>query len=128
MAIEINDIPDPGMDELQQRPTELWAPPNVPVSVDGIVRVLIVPNRTSAATETLIATGDQPAHILGDDPARAVATLIGSAEWKYYPKSNGAGVRWPADVPLVITHHGGVWATTAATTCTITCIAENHAD
>lgn len=128
MAIEINDVPDPGMDELQQRPPELWAPPNVPVRVEGLVRVLVAPNRTSSATETIIANGDGPAHVLGDDPSRALAILIGSAAWKYYPKQNGAGVRWPADVPLVISHHGPVWVTTAATTCTITCITEDHAD
>jgi hypothetical protein len=128
VAIQINDVPDPGVDELQQRPPELWAPVNVPVEVQGLVRVLIAPNRTSSALETTIATGDAPSHVLGDDPARACATLIGSAAWKYYPKSNGAGVRWPADVPLVITHHGPVWVGTTAETCIITCIAENHAD
>lgn len=128
MAIEINDVPDPGVDDLQQRPAELWAPINVPVDVQGVVRVLLAPNRSNSPSEYTLASGDGPAHILGDDPSRACATLIGSAEWKYYTKSNGQGVRWPADVPLVITHHGAVYATTAATSCVLTCIAENHGD
>lgn len=126
--MEIDGIPDPGVDQLQERPASEWKPDAVHVIVDGNPRVLNAPNRSCSATQTTIATGDPKAHLMGEQDSRAVATLIGSAAWCYHTSRSGQAVRWPADVPLVITHKGEVYATTTATSCVISVIAEYQAD
>lgn len=121
----IDDVPTPGIDELQQRDPELWAPPNIPVTVEGTPRVLVVGNRTHSAMVMNLTAAAQ--HVLGDEPNRAVVTLIGSAPWNYQHTRNAQNVPVPASVPLVLTHVQRFYAN-ASGTCTLSVFAEYHGD
>jgi hypothetical protein len=121
----VDDIPDPGVDELQQRPPELWAPGAVPVEIEGTPRVLMAGNRRWAAFVTGLTT--TPTHILGNEPARSCVTLIGSAAWSIKSGKSAAAVPIPANVPIVLTHQGEIYATSSAS-ADLSVMAEYHGD
>jgi hypothetical protein len=125
MTGHIDDIPDPGIDELQQRPPELWAPPNIPVTIEGTPRVLIVGNRAGSPFAMNLTTA--PQHVLGEEPNRAAVTLIGSAAWNYRSTSNAQDVPVPANVPLVLHHTLRMFAN-AGGACTLSVFPEYHGD
>ena len=126
MSGDVTSIPDPDLDELQQRPPEITGVPNVPVEIVGTPRVLQAPNRSWAALGMVLTTTAQ--HVLGDEPNRAVATLCADADWLVAVHRNTAAKRWPANVPLVLTHGCEVFASTATGSPNLTVIAEYHAD
>lgn len=121
----VNDIPDPGIDELQQRPPELWAPPNIPVTIEGTPRVLLVGNRTCSPFATNLTTS--PQLILGEELNRACVTLVGSAAWNYRSATNAQAVPVPASVALVLTHVQKIYAD-ASGACTLSAFPEYHGD
>ena len=125
MSGEVTDIPDPGVDELQQRPPEIWAPDAIPVEIVGTTRVLQAPNRTWACQAISLSTN--ACHVVGDEPNRSVVTIVGDADWRIHTNRNAAGKRWPANVPVVLTHQQPIYAS-AAGTATLTVIAEYHGD
>lgn len=95
----------PDLPELQQRDS---APVVVPVRPDGPVETHELPSRTGAAFTTVLTTSMQ--HILGADLKRKVTILLADQPWRYSHLRTGQGVRWPADVPLVLTHADEVYA------------------
>lgn len=121
----VDDIPDPGINELQQRPPELWTPEAVPVQIEGTPRVLMAGNRKWAAFMTGLTS--TPQHILGDEPARSVVTLIGSAAWSIESDRNSQAVTIPANVPIVLTHQAKIYASSSAS-ADLSVLAEYHGD
>ena len=122
----IDGIPEPGIDELQQRDPELWAPAAVPVTIEGTPRVLMAGNRSCNPFSMAMTT--TPQHVLGQELNRAVVTLIGSAAWNYVAdKTNAQAVPVPANVPLVLTHVGRIYAS-AGGACTLSVFPEYHGD
>lgn len=121
----VDDIPAPGIDELQQRPPELWAPESVPVTIEGTPRVLMAGNRRWAAMSFPLTT--TPQHILGDEPARSVVTLIGSAAWSIHSDRNGSAVAIPASVPIVLSHQAKIYASSSAS-ADLSVLVEYHGD
>lgn len=118
--------PEPDLAELQQRDQD---GPAVPVRTAGPVEVHELPSRQAPAFSTTLADDNQ--HILGADRKRKVAILICDEPWLYAQQRSAPGVRWPADVPLVITHCDEVYAAIhpdAAGTGTLSVISEIWAD
>lgn len=126
MSGQVTDIPDPDLDQLQQRPPEITGVPNVPVEIVGTPRVLQAPNRSWSVSTLLLTTS--PQHVVGDEPNRAVVTLCADADWLVATHRQTAPKRWPANVPLVLTHNQEVFASTATGSPNLTIIAEYHAD
>ena len=121
----VDDIPDPGIDELQQRPTELWAPGAVPVEIEGTPRVLMAGNRRWAAFVSPLTSIAQ--HVLGEEPARSVVTLIGSAAWFIHSDRNGQACPIPSGTPIVLTHQAKIYASSTAS-ADLSVLAEYHGD
>lgn len=122
----VTSVPDPDLDKLQQRQPEITGVPNVPVEIVGTPRVLNAPNRDWACQSMVLST--VLSHVVGNEFNRAVLTLCADGDWLVSTARGKPGKRWPANVPLVLTHSEEVWAGCATGTPTLTFIAEYHAD
>jgi hypothetical protein len=119
-----SDPPEPELEEVQQRapqPTE-----SVPVHVVGTIIARFAPNKIGPAHSIELDT--TRAAVLSEDERRAVAILLCDADWLYSAGKLAELVRWPADVPLPISHGGAVWAKVSTGTGTLTVIPEFFAD
>lgn len=119
----MEDPPAPNLADLEQREVVY---PAVPVQVEGTVLIQQQPNRTGFATNESLTTAP-PMMVLGADPRRAVAHLIGSAAWLYRASQSGMPVTVPANTILTITHSGAVWAASVTGSVTLGVIGENYA-
>ncbi len=119
-------VEDPGMPDvpdLLQRDDYL---PAVPVRITGPLVVQMAPSRRGPAFSQDLATTFQ--HVLGADPKRRRAVLIGSVDWLYRTATSGGGVPWPQDVPLVLEHADQVFAAVPTSTGQLSVITEVWAD
>ncbi len=125
----IEDPPAPDLDDVQQR--EALTLVTVPVKVEGPVRVQNLPAKIGVMQSVPLPGSATPVSVLPRDLRRSVATLICDQEWRVMRKSGSERVRWPADVPLVITSGDEIWAILPATAqdpATLSVISEIYAD
>lgn len=130
--MEIEDVPTPELDNLQQRDMPV---PAVPVRVEGTVLTQRLPNRIGAVSvEALSATRGTPA--LRADPRRASAILMlatvdaagGATKLLVARSITGQYATWPLNVPLPVTHCDDVFAKVDTGTGTLTVLTESYAD
>jgi hypothetical protein len=118
---------EPELAELQQTDS---APVVVPVRQDGPVETHELPSRQAPAFEQTLEVTLRSV-LSGLDLKRKRALLLGDDVWIYSHSASSPGVRWPADVPLVITHGDAVYAAAhpdAQGVVTLSVIAEVWAD
>jgi hypothetical protein len=116
------DVPTPDLQQLQQRDED----PAVPVRTAGPVETHELPSRSAQPSSMTLTTTMQ--HVLGADLKRKRATLVADDDWRYSTTRSGPGVRWPADVPLLIEHADAVYAKVSADTAELSVISETWAD
>lgn len=115
----------PELDELQQqRPPKLTV---VPVEVHGPVGVHEQPSRRGPAFTASLNT--TMIHVLGEDLNRKRAVLMlrsatATDFFLYATNRSSAGVPWPANVPLELTHCDTVYAGMQSGTGTLSVITE----
>lgn len=120
------EVPPPSLDEIQQvdeRPT--LALPAVPVEVTGPVNTHELPSRLGVVFDLPLTTAWQM--VLGEDLKRKRLVIVCDADWQVSHAGRGGG-RWPANVPLVITHASPVYALKGTNPGTVTVIPEEWAD
>jgi hypothetical protein len=120
---EIGDLAEPDLATLQQREPVL---PTVPVQVDGIVRVLVVPAHRSAVETFPMDTTLR--RLTGADPRRSRAVLVSASAWNYGHSNRGQTVAIPASVPITITHADEIWVSVPTSTANLSVIYEYQAD
>ena len=103
--VYIEDPPDPDLPELQQRDLPM---PTVPVEVEGKVRVLRLPNRSSSVEA--FAMDATLRRVMGADPKRARAVLVSSVAWRYARSTTGTTFPVPANIIFPISHADEVCA------------------
>lgn len=122
------DLPNPDLDDLQQRELPL---PALLVRQDGPVHVHELPSRVGACFTQLLGTGWENV-LSGPDPKRKRALLFPSAA-VYIGTKKGAGVGGclvpaAAASPIEIRHQDAVWIRMVADTGTVGVIVEVWAD
>ncbi len=123
---ELQDPPNPDLDELQQRdPVDVPMVP-VPVVTIGPVRTQALPSRSGPAFEFPLTGTLQD--VLGPDLRRAVAILIADGDWSYARGRSASPVRWPSGVPLVLTHADAVAAKASGDGVILSVVTEIYAD
>ena len=121
--IEIEDPPDPAIQDVQQRDLPL---PRVPVIVEGKVRVQPLPARNAGVFTFPMDTTVRLA--MGPDMKRSRALLVSTVAWQISRKASGEKVPWPANVVMEIKHADAVWASVPTSTGTLSIVAEYYAD
>lgn len=122
-AVDFDQEPD---DVLQETGYDVKA---VPVCVEEPVRTQELPARSGACYQAQVDTTG--ARILGRDPRRKSATIIGISQDLRLGTTQAnalAGARIPAVVPFVISHIDEVWAATLTGTTEVSVITEQWAD
>lgn len=106
---------------------------SVPVHLDRPATVQLLPSRVGPAFVTGLNSNWQS--VLNRDPKRRRAVLMlasatASDTWLYSRTQGGAGVPWPANVPLVLEHADAVYASVGPgnPATTLTAITEMWAD
>lgn len=120
----ILDPPDPALPDVQQRDIPLI--PAVPVDVQGIVNVRIVPNRAGPAGTHDMTTVAQT--VLGADLRRARATLWSTVAWQYMNKTSGSRVPVAANMVISVTHGDEIAARVTTSTGVLSFITEYYGE
>jgi hypothetical protein len=105
-------VDEPTPDEVlaEEIPARDIAP--VPVIVSGPVRVQTLPSPVWAMVSYAGVT-TTAIQILGGEPRRRKATILGSAAFRVGPSGASADAQaapWPTNIPLEMTHDGEIWA------------------
>lgn len=103
------------LDDVQQEDSypEIPIPATVRVSQDGPVEVHILPSVSGGCRSFAMAASDQPKRVGNADPRRRSLILLCSQEFYVGTDQNEVGsrygARWPANVPLTLTHSDAVY-------------------
>lgn len=122
------DLPDPAVEDVQQRE---WPLPAMPVKPTGPVQTHELPSRVAVARPYAVgaSTFEQ---VSGENLKRKRILLLASDKGFTYSTSGSSstGVAWPINVPLELRNAGAVYvkATTAGDTSTVQVIEEVWAD
>jgi len=122
-VVIVEPPPDPELPDLQQQNLPM---PTVPVSVEGKVRVLHLPNRNSAIEAFAMTT--TLARVLAADPKRARTVLVSTVAWNLARTRTGQTAPIPANVVITLTHSDEVHASVPTSTGTLAVISEYYAD
>ena len=99
--------------------------PTVPVRVEGLARVQVLPAQLLAVTTVVANTTG--VRLLADDPMRSRAVVLpldGSVVVGERQASLATGGTWPAGVPMVVEGAGGLWAQALTSTVRVTVVTE----
>jgi len=122
-TVMVEPPPDPELADLQQQNLPM---PTVPVSVEGKVRVLHLPNRNSAIEAFAMDTTQR--RVLAADPKRARTVLVSTSAWNLARTKSGQTAPIPANVVITLTHSDEVYASVPTSTGTLAVISEYYAD
>ncbi len=106
VPINLEDPPNPDLGDLQQRDLHVFDA--IPVTIEGTVNTALAPARFGHALAQNLTTAVE--QVLGADLRRAKTTMICDTAWTYGVQASSCVCPWPANVPLVVTHSGPVYA------------------
>ncbi len=128
MSTTTDEIMEPSDDELLQ--VEDY-PKAIPVCIDTPVNTRELPSKYAGMT-TYNDVSTTAIKILGRDPRRKSATIIGLDQNLRFGPTQGVatstGAVWPAVVPYVSTCYDELWASSVTSTTDISVIIELWAD
>lgn len=126
--MNIDDVPEPDLDAVQQLPDEGI---RVPVRLDQPVPVHILPSRSGAARSYDVDT-TTILPLLGRDDRRRRAQIISIDQHIFVGEAEevraGTAALWPKQVPLVIEHTELVFVRASASVTKVSVVAEQWAD
>jgi hypothetical protein len=124
MTHELEDLPNPSVEDVDQRQTR----PGIPVTQTEPLRVQLLPSRTGSVLSEALTVAGGSVQVLYEDNRRRRAVLVADSDWLVSHSQTATASFWPARVPLVIEHAGPVWAAVAAGGANLTIIPEFWAD